>query len=53
MAMEVHDALECDMVCFIKERVRLFHDGQSRSHLSLSFCIQFLGNILALFFVVF
>jgi hypothetical protein len=26
MAMEVHDAFECDMDHFIKERVRLFHD---------------------------
>jgi hypothetical protein len=24
--MEVHDAFECDMDHFIKERVRLFHD---------------------------
>jgi hypothetical protein len=39
--MEVHGAPRCDMDCFIKEFVRLFHDRQSRGHLSLSFCIQF------------
>jgi len=30
-----------DMDHFIKECVHLFHDRQSRGHLSLSFCIQF------------
>jgi hypothetical protein len=41
MAMEVHNALGCDMDCFIKECARLFHDRQLRGHLSLSFCIEF------------
>jgi hypothetical protein len=41
MAMEVHGAPKCDMDYFIKECARLFHDKQSRGHLSLSFCIQF------------
>jgi hypothetical protein len=39
VAMEVHDALERDMDCFIRECVHLFHDRQSRGHLSLPFCI--------------
>jgi hypothetical protein len=39
--MEVHNASGCDIDCFIKECARLFHDRQSRNHLSLSFCIQF------------
>jgi hypothetical protein len=39
MAMEVHGAPECDMDCFIKECACLFHNRQSGSHLSLSFCI--------------
>ncbi len=41
MAMEVHSALEYDMDHFIKDYAHLFHDKQSRGHLSLSFCIQF------------
>jgi hypothetical protein len=41
MAMEMHSALERDMDNFIKECVRLFHDKCSKSHLSLSFSIQF------------
>jgi hypothetical protein len=41
MAMEVHDAFEHDIHCFIRECAHLFHDRQSRDHLSLSFCIQF------------
>jgi hypothetical protein len=41
MAMEVHNASEDDMNCFIKECVHLFHDRQSKIHLPLSFCIQF------------
>ncbi len=41
MAMEVHIAPRRDMDRFIKEHVRLFHDRQSGSHLSLVFCIQF------------
>jgi hypothetical protein len=40
MAMEVHDALRCDMDYFIKECGCLFHDKQSWDHLSLSFYIQ-------------
>jgi hypothetical protein len=41
MAMEVHDTTGCDMNHFIKECARLFHNRQSRGHLSLFFCIQF------------
>jgi len=41
MAMEVHGAHRCDMNCFIKECVRLFHDRWSRGHISLFFYIQF------------
>jgi hypothetical protein len=52
MAMEVHDAHRHDMDPFIKESACPFHDRQSRGHLSLSFCIQFLGNMLVLFFNV-
>jgi hypothetical protein len=40
MAMEVHGTPVCDMDNFIRECVRIFHDRQSRGHLSLSFCIQ-------------
>jgi hypothetical protein len=32
---EVHNALECDMDCFIKECARLFHNRWSGGHLSL------------------
>jgi hypothetical protein len=41
MAMEVHDALGCDMDRFIKKCVHLFHDRLLGGHLSLSFYIQF------------
>jgi hypothetical protein len=41
MAMEVHGTFRCDMDCFIKECVHLFHNRWSSGHLSLSFCIQF------------
>ncbi len=41
MAMEVHDAPKRDKDHFIRECARLFHNRQSRGHLSLSFCIQF------------
>jgi len=41
MAMEVHSVFGCDMDCFIRTCVRLFHDRQSQAHLSLSFFIQF------------
>jgi hypothetical protein len=40
MAM-VHGALGCDMDCFIRECVRIFHDRRSKGHLSLYFCIQY------------
>jgi hypothetical protein len=39
IAMEVHDTPMCDMDHFIKECACLFHDKQSKGHLSLSFCI--------------
>jgi hypothetical protein len=41
MATEVHSALGHDMDRFIMECDRLFHDKQSKGHLSLSFCIHF------------
>jgi hypothetical protein len=41
MAMEVHNTPRHDMDHFIRECVHLFHDGRSRSHLSLFFFIQF------------
>jgi len=41
MAMEVHGAPKCDMDCFIREFVHLFHDKRSKGHLSFTFCIQF------------
>jgi hypothetical protein len=53
MAMEVHDTLEPNMDCFMRECAHLFHDQQSRGHLSLSFYIQFLSNMLVLFFNMF
>jgi hypothetical protein len=34
MAMEVHNAFECEMDCFIKECACLFHDRQSKGHLT-------------------
>jgi hypothetical protein len=42
MAMEVHGAFGHDMDRFIGECACLFHDRRFGSHLSLSFCIQFL-----------
>jgi hypothetical protein len=50
VAMEVHNALGHDMDIFIKECVHLLHDRRSKGHLSLFFCIQFLGSILILLF---
>jgi len=44
MAMEVHGTSGHDMDHFIKECAHLFHDKQSKRHLSLSFCIQFLKH---------
>jgi hypothetical protein len=41
MVMEVHDVPRCDMNYFIMECARLFHNKQSKGHLSLFFCIQF------------
>ncbi len=41
MAMEVHNAPKHDMDHFIRECACLFHDKQSKGHLSLFFCIQF------------
>jgi hypothetical protein len=39
MAMEMHGAPGRDMDRFIRERAHLFHNRQSRGHLSLSFYI--------------
>jgi hypothetical protein len=41
MAMEVHNAPKHDMDRFIRECACLFHDKQSRGHLSFFFYIQF------------
>jgi hypothetical protein len=41
MAMQVHDALKCDMDHFIRECGHLFHDRGLGGQLSLSFFIQF------------
>jgi hypothetical protein len=41
MAMEVHNTFEHDIDHYIRECACLFHDRQSRGHLSLFFCIQF------------
>ncbi len=41
MAMEMHHAPGCDMDCFIRECAYLFYKRQSRSYVSLFFCIQF------------
>ncbi len=53
MAMEVHGAFGHDMDCFIKECACLFHDRQSRGHLSLFLHLVFLGSVLVLLFSVF
>jgi len=50
LAMEVHNALRYDMDYFIKECVRLFHDKRSRSHLYLSFYIQFFKQCVSITF---
>jgi hypothetical protein len=39
MSMAVHDALRCNMDCFIREFAHFFHDRQLGGHLFLSFCI--------------
>jgi hypothetical protein len=41
MAIEVHNALGCNMDRFIKECAWLFYNRQSKNYLSLSFSIQF------------
>jgi hypothetical protein len=40
MATKVHNTPKRDMNRFIKKCARLFHDKQSKSHLSLYFCIH-------------
>ncbi len=52
MAMEVHDALGRHMNRFNKECVRLFHDRRSGVIYPYFFALNFLGNILMLFFNV-
>ncbi len=44
MAMEVHGTLGSDMNHFIRECACLFHDRQSKGHLSLFFCIRFFNQ---------
>ncbi len=41
MVMKMHGVFGCDLYCFIKECVHLFHNRQLVDHLSLSFCINF------------
>jgi hypothetical protein len=50
VAMEVHGAPNYDMDPFIRECAYLFHDKQSRGHLSLSFYIQFLKQCVNIVF---
>ncbi len=47
MAKEVHGAPGHDMDCFIKECIHIFHNKQSKGHLSLFFCI-FSSNVVIL-----
>jgi hypothetical protein len=49
MAMELHGAPKPYMDRFIKEGVCLFHDRQSRGHLSF-FCIQFFRQCVSITF---
>ncbi len=53
MAMKVHDTLEYDMDCFIRECARLFHNRKSKGHLSFFFAFNFLGIMLILNFNMF
>ncbi len=53
MAMDVHDAHERNMDCFIKECARLFHDKRSQGHLSFFFAFNFSSNMLVFFFACF
>jgi hypothetical protein len=46
MAMEVHSALRRDTDCFIRECAHLFHDRQSRCHLSFFLSFNFSSNVL-------
>jgi hypothetical protein len=50
MATEVHSAPRHDMGRFIRECAHLFHDKQSKGHLSLSFCIQFFKQCVSIAF---
>jgi len=50
MAMEMHGTSGHDVDCFIKECAHLFHDKQSKGHLSLSFCIQFFKHYVNIIF---
>jgi hypothetical protein len=52
IAMEVHGTPRCDMDRFIKVYVCLFHDRQSKNHLSFFFAFSFLVNVLILLFNV-
>jgi hypothetical protein len=53
MTIELCGTLKCDMNHFIKERVYIFHDRQSRNHLSFFFAFRILGSMLALPFNMF
>jgi hypothetical protein len=48
MAMEVHNTPGRDIDRFIRKGAQFFHDKESRSHLSLSFCIQFFKQIVSI-----
>jgi hypothetical protein len=54
LCMEMHNIFTCDMDCFIRECVSLFHDRQSRGYLSLFFfAFSFSSNVLVLLFSMF
>jgi hypothetical protein len=52
MAMEVHNTPMRDMDHFIKECAHFFHSRQSRSNLSLYFCIKIFKQRINIFFSV-
>ncbi len=48
--MEVGNTPKHDMDHFIRECACLFHNRQSKDHLSLSFCIQFFKKLVNIAF---
>ncbi len=53
MAMEVHSAFGHDIYCFIREYANLFHNRQSKDHLSFFFAFNVSSIVLVLPFNVF